>query len=65
MEDQRARPDGDGRTISPRMREWLREVETRWQGHVQCWKCLEFHRELEEVEQRGWLCKECVEKPIR
>lgn len=48
--------------IGIEMREWLRGVEARWKGYGQCWRCLEWHRDLHEVEFRGWLCKKCREQ---
>lgn len=47
--------------MSPTMRAFLADVSRRWRGSgVQmCWKCLEWHPDLREVEFRGWLCKRC------
>ena len=47
--------------ISERMRGWLRGVEDRFKSDrpSQCWRCLEWHTDLKEVEMRGWLCRSC------
>jgi hypothetical protein len=50
--------------MSPTMQAFLKTVEARWRGTGQCWKCLGWTKDLREVEQRGWLCRDCRDKPI-
>jgi hypothetical protein len=52
-------PHDQGRVISSELRIFMREVADRNKGYGLCWRCLEHHRGLVEVEFRGWLCPKC------
>lgn len=47
--------------ISPGVRNLMRKIAARNTGYGLCWKCLEWHRGLVEIECRGWLCERCRE----
>lgn len=47
--------------MSASVRAHLADVSKRWResGVQMCWKCLEWHPDLREIECRGWLCSSC------